>query len=378
MKRIKYISHYGCKDQWRKRDNSPASDTKKEYIFNVLNRCGYAVDHISRASGAIPGQYIPSYVEKQGINTFRYFATFGRQENRILRALNTRFVHLQFFLWLFFNLKRGEQVIVTHSLGYDSTFIWLKRLKGIKILGDIEDIYQDVHQYNNRVRRNEYKFIEICDKYFFVNSMLDERINPNNKPHLTINGIYKVNDFVKESYNDGKIHIMYGGTFDPVKGGASAAIKAAEYLPENYHLHITGFGSNEQALNLSREAEIINVKSKATISFHGFLEDSEFLKLMHHCTIGLCTQDPSKKLNDTSFPSKILNYLSNGLVVLTGDNNAIRNSEVGDVVYYYTEQTPHSIANAILSIKKIDYTIGINRLRQLDIKFEQDLKGLLE
>ncbi|MDY2698850.1 MAG: glycosyltransferase [Lachnospiraceae bacterium] len=376
--RIKYISHYGCKDAWRRRDNSPASDSKKDYLFEVINRCGYGVDHISRAFGSVKGQYIPSYVEKRGINTFRYFSTFGLQTNPILRVLNRWFVHIQFFFWLLFNLKKGEQIMIYHSLGYDSTFILLKKIKKLRIIGEIEEIYQDVHSYSNRVCKNEFKFIDICDDLVFPNTTLNERLNHNGRTNITVHGIYQVNNYIPASFNDGKIHVLYAGTFDPVKGGAKAAVQAAEFLSDSYHLHITGFGSEELADNLKKEIERVQPLTKAAITFHGFLNDKEFLDLMHHCTIGLCTQDPTNKLNLTSFPSKILNYMANGLVVLSGRNKAIEESRVGDIVYYYDEQTPQSMANAIMSIKSPNGEIGKERLRTLDKIFEQEIRSILK
>ena len=64
-KRIKYFSYRGCADPERRRDNSPAADTKIDYIIEVLNRCGYGVDHISKA-GSSRDKFIPGYVESKG------------------------------------------------------------------------------------------------------------------------------------------------------------------------------------------------------------------------------------------------------------------------------------------------------------------------
>ena len=37
--------------------------------------------------------------------------------------------------------------------------------------------------------------------------------------------------------------MLYAGTFDVNKGGADMAVMSGEYLSENFHLHIIGFGS---------------------------------------------------------------------------------------------------------------------------------------
>lgn len=371
--RIKYFSYYGCNDPRRRRDNSPAADTKIDYIITVLNKCGYAVDHISHASSSIP-KFLPATVEQHGDNTLRYFASLG-QTKSIFRVFNRWFIELQFFIWCLINIKRGEQILVYHSLGYDSAFIKLKSIKRIKIIGDIEEIYQDVSKQKISKEKNEYRFIEICDKFLFPNTVLNERLNKNNRSYLVCHGIYKANEIVAEKFSDGKIHLLYSGTFDPVKGGAVASIRMAEFLPENYHLHITGFGDDTAVLSELRR--IKNV-AKCDITYHGYLDNEAFVNLMQSCSIGLCTQDPTSLLNLTSFPSKILNYMANGLVVLSGRNRAIEESSIADVIYYYDEQSPKAMADAVLRIEYIDSEEGRNLLNELDRHFKDGLEELIQ
>ena len=370
---LRYFSYYGCNDPERRRDNSPAADTKMDYIIEVLNRIGYDVEHVSLAQSATP-KYISGYCEKKGNNTFRYFASFGKTLSP-LRVFNRWFVHIQFLTWCLFNLKPNEQVLVYHSLGFDADFLFLKKVKGIRIIGDIEEIYQDVSKQKISKEKNEYRFIEICDKFLFPNTVLNERLNKNNRSYLVCHGIYKANEIVAEKFSDGKIHLLYSGTFDPVKGGAVASIRMAEFLPENYHLHITGFGDDTAVLSELRR--IKNV-AKCDITYHGYLDNEAFVNLMQSCSIGLCTQDPTSLLNLTSFPSKILNYMANGLVVLSGRNRAIEESSIADVIYYYDEQSPKAMADAVLRIEYSDLEEGRNLLNELDRHFKDGLEELIQ
>ena len=50
------------------------------------------------------------------------------------------------------------------------------------------------------------------------------------------------------------------------------------------------------------------------------------LKFIQKCQIGLCTQNIDAAFNTTSFPSKILSYMSNGLEVVGVNIAAIKNS----------------------------------------------------
>jgi hypothetical protein len=375
MTRIKYFSYYGCQDPGRRRYNSPAADTKIDYIIEVLNRIGYDVDLISPAS-ASTANFQTGFVEHRKRNSFRYFSSL-RKGGRLLRAVNYRFINLQFFLWCLFNIKHGEQILVYHSLGYDSLFIKLKKLKSIRIIGEIEEIYQDVFRQKFSQERDEYRFIEICDKYVFPNTILNEQLNIAAKPYLVCHGIYKVSEHKPVSFNDGKIHVLYAGTYDPNKGGAVASVRAAQFLDERYHVHITGFGRKEHEVIVCAEIERVRPLTKCQISFHGYLDDAEFLNLMRRCSIGLCTQDPTSQLNLTSFPSKILNYMANGLIVISGRNRAIEESEVGNLICYYKEQTPVCIAETIMTIRNINCEEIYDRLKVLDSHFLENLRLII-
>ena len=370
--RIKYFSYYGCNDSTCKRDNSPAADSKIDYIISVLNRCGYAVDHISNAPSAC-NHFIPGYVVKSGINTLRYFASFGKG-NLFLNKLNNIFMRIQFLFWCFFNIKKKEQVIVYHSLGYDATFIWLFRLKQVRIIGEIEEIYQDVHEQRKSLSINEYKFIDVCTKYIFPTSLMNEKLNKyKEKPSVVVHGIYDVESNVESKFNDGKVHVVYGGTLDPKKGGAYATVAAANFLPNNYHVHICGFGDSTQILRKIADVKQI---SKATVTFDGEFKGDDYKHFIQKCHIGLSTQDPTAAFNATSFPSKILVYLSNGLRVVSIRIPVVEQSAIADCLCFYDEQSPKMIANAIMESVKDDID-GKDILKKLDNSFVEDLKGIL-
>lgn len=372
LKRIKYFTFHGCLDRGKRRDNSPAADTKIDYIISVLNRIGYGVDLISRATSA-EHHFIPSSVDTIGINTIRYFSSFGKSKF-IVRIINRLWMDFQFFFWCLINLRKHEQIIVYHSLAYDSIFIILCKIKSIRIVGEIEEIYQDVCKQSVNKCRNEYKFIDICDKYIFPTQLLNQKINKCRKPSLIIHGIYKTEAITEDKFSDGKIHVVYGGTLDPNKGGAAAAAAAAEFLPANYHVHICGFGDPSRIKTIVDETR---TKSKAKVAFEGELKGNDYKHFIQKCHIGLSTQDPNAQFNSTSFPSKILVYLANGLKVVSIRIPAIEQSAVVGSLVFYDKQTPEKIAEAILSASK-NSTCGNDILKKLDDNFSEELSNLLD
>ena len=177
-------------------------------------------------------------------------------------------------------------------------------------------------------------------------------------------------------YSDDKIHVVYAGTFDPRKGGATAAA-ATEWLSEKYHIHILGFGSSNDTEHIKKVIQNTNEKSKATVTYDGLLSGEDYIQFLQKCQIGLSTQNPDADFNSTSFPSKILSYMANGLRVVTIRIPAIESSDVGQNLYYYDNQTPQDIAKAIMSVDLNDGYDGRVRIAELDKQFRNDLKILL-
>lgn len=371
--RIKYICYYN--DLSAHRENVQSASTKIDYIVDVLNRRNVYVDVISKTPVSAPlfSLSLGGCSKKQN-NTIRHFLSFGCKKILPLyllsRALNT----IHFFLWMLFNTHRGEQVIVYHSLGYTMSLLLLIRLKGLNVIGEIEEIYQDVHKQYVLTSWSEFRFIKECKKYIFPTQLLNEKLNMGCKPSIVIHGVYKSAQITEHKFCDGKIHVVYGGTLDPQKGGAAAAVAAAEFLPSNYHVHICGFGNPSQIKHIVKE---VSAKSKAVLTFEGELKGDDYRRFIQKCHIGLSTQNPNAAFNATSFPSKVLVYLANGLQVVSVDIPVVKQSKVAQMVSFYKEQTPEQIATAVKNVGVSCYNTN-ELLHQLDIQFESQIISLIE
>ena len=375
-KRIKYFTYYGCSDPKCQRQNSPAADTKIDYVVNALNRAGYDVDIISFTPVTCKAGFVKGVRIISGRNAVKYFPCFGRGASIVGKLYNRILYKSTLFLWGLLNLHKCEKIIVYHSLHSDAIFLKLAKLLHLRIVGEIEEIYQDVHPQTKAVSKREYDFIKGCIAYIFPNTVLNERLNPTNKPYLVIHGIYQLADNEKKKIGD-KIDILYSGTFDPVKGGANSAIDMATYLSDSYRLHITGFGTAEELAAVSEKVVLAKQTSKAEILFHGFLDNEAYKDLLRRCVIGLCSQDPRTPLNLTSFPSKILQYMANGVIVVSGKNKAIEDSRVSSCLYLYEEHTPQKIAECVMSISEFDTSKQDDLLKSLDEELPNELQILL-
>jgi len=291
--------------------------------------------------------------------------------------LSMKFAQLQLFLYLLKNTKKDEEILVYHSVGYGNAIYLAKKIKKFKMILEVEEIYQDIRSLGKRKNEREYRDFKIADKYIFPTKLLNEKINVENKPYCIIHGTYQVEEKKNVSFKDDKIHVVYAGTFEPRKG-CGAAAKAAEWLPENYHIHILGFGTEKQAENIKKQIEETNSKAKATVTYDGLLSGKEYIEFIQKCHIGLSTQNPDAEFNATSFPSKILSYMANGLRVVSIKIPAIQTSDIGNKLYYYEKQTAEEIAKTIMDIDLNDDYDGRKIVGSLDEKFSAEINELLK
>lgn len=278
-------------------------------------------------------------------------------------------------LWLLkvllFDTKRGENIIVYHSAALMPIIKLGKKIKGFNLILEVREIYSDIQTHINKKRELEY--FKLADKFIFATELLNKKLNYNHRPYIVAPGIYHSSiDQTITKWNDGKIHLVYGGNFRRAKGGAIGAIQLAEYLPINYVIHILGSGDQKSMEDVNNLINNQNKKNGAKVIYEGVLRGKAFTEFLQRCDIGLSTQNSEGEFNNSSFPSKILTYLSAGLEVISSNIPAVSTSPIGKFVHYYENQTPEMIANRIISItNKLNST---EILSHLNSKLTKDFK----
>jgi len=175
--------------------------------------------------------------------------------------------------------------------------------------------------------------------------------------------------------DDGKIHLLYAGIIDTHKAGAFNAIECARFLTENYILHIIGFGDTGI---LIQRIEDINKASKCKVVFDGAKNGIEYIKYCQRCHIGLSTQKMDGKYLETSFPSKVLSYLSLGLNVVSCYVDCVAKSQIHPLITYYYKDSPEYIAKAILDVDLNSIDNCKETIKKLDKRFVSVLKTLIQ
>ena len=376
MKKVVYLSYYNNPNyNAEKRMCMLSAVNKMDYIISCFNDIGYGVDIISASGATENNAYKGSRKKISSNNTLKLFASIGRN-NIIKKLIDQVIIRIQLIFTFFSQIKRNSVVICYHSMGYAKLLTLLKRVFKFKLVLEVEEIYADVIE-SNKARKVEDRLFSVADAYIFPTQMLNEAINRSKKPFCIVHGRYHNEERKKNVLDKEKCHVVYAGTLDPRKG-CIAAVDAAEYLNEKYHLHILGTGNQKELDYLKTEIEKITKKTKCMISYEGVKQGEEYIQFLQSCNIGLSPQDPAATFNSTSFPSKILSYLSNGLSVVSINIPAIRNSEIGDFITYFAQQTPGEIAEAIKNVDINKINDIPERLSYLDQKFKDEIQAIIE
>lgn len=382
MRKIFYLGYYDLPDG--KTDVVLAATNKMSYIIDVLAESGYGVEIISASTNKRGEKYIGGTRQvRDGVCLTTFSSNFGK--NRFARVVKRRIFFNRLKSYLKKQIAEGDTVLIYHSLGYYKLYKWLITQLKANVILEAEEIYTDVGKTRFVTREKEKQALSYANAYIFPTRLLDEKVNKAHKPSVIIHGTYGVEADRKCEFGDIElrkqdkriIHCVYAGTFDPRKGGAIAAA-AAEFLPENYHIHILGFGSDVEIQNMKDMIADISSRSKATVSYDGLLSGEDYIRFIQSCDIGLSTQNPNAAFNATSFPSKILSYMANGLRVVSIRIPAIESSAIGDYMYYYDTQTPEAIAKAVMTVDVSDDYDGRKIISQLDSGFRSELVKLLE
>lgn len=376
--KIKYLAHYNTPENRENRAVFPAAVTKIDYVASAMAEAGYPVEIISAANAA--GRAPSPGGCRQLTDRIRLVLLPGMGRGGWLKnKLSTLVFHIRLFLYLLGDLKREDTLVVYHSLALMPLVRVLKKLRRFRLVLEVEEIYGDVTE-DAATSAREMAYFQLADGYLCITELLNRKINPGGKPCVLAHGTYRAEEVrggCPPDWDPNRIHCLYAGTFDPKKGGALAAVNAAAYLPAGYHLHILGFGSPSQVQHIRALAGQITARGNCTVTYDGCMSGEAYTRFLQACDIGLSTQNPDGAFNATSFPSKILSYMANGLRVVSVRIPAVETSAVGDMVSFCDGQTPEQIARAILAVDLQDGCDSRSRLRMLHGEFMARLPELL-
>ncbi|MHB1153398.1 MAG: glycosyltransferase [Eubacteriales bacterium] len=380
MKKIKFINYHTYPNEEPKRTGALSAINKVNYIIDVLSKIYDEVEIISPSwiIGSYKGFASEKKVSVSPNVSIVYTPSCGGNSwfNMFVKYIMSR---LWLIIFLLKQIKSGDTVIVYHQPTLMMPIKFIRLIKNFRLIIEDEEIYENVREeIIEKKREKEIAYLRTADSYIFPTILLNNRVNINNKPFIISHGTYSAEKHLTEKFNDGKIHCVYAGTFNRIKGGAFLAIAAGKHLNNQYHLHIIGFGNEEETKKIIQAIQETSATTSCLITNDGMLCGDEYLKFLQSCHIGLSTQNPDAQYNETSFPSKILSYMANGLRVVSVKIPVLETSSINDLIYYYIVNNPESIAKTIQSINIYDDYNSRNRIGQLNNEFVYNVDKMLE
>lgn len=367
---VYYAVYYSTKDSGRVKNY--AGEDKVDYICKALNEIGEDVIILSNAKTTKK-----QFAKQEEMSLFDRtklicFSSLPRV-NTLVHALNVLWGYIQLILYVFWNVKDSDTILVYHSLGYRGIWGCLRKIKKFKYILEVEELYQSFEASASSYKKHEKSVFKYPDAFIFSNSILAEEINKSQKPSIVINGIYSGGEKKKEGV-DGRRRVVYAGSFEKQKG-VDYVIRAAKYLPREYEVHIIGFGSAKDIERIRAQIDKV-AGNGAMITYDGAFKGSEYIDFLQSCDVGVCIQDENDEFNKYEYPSKIFSYLSNGLQVVVNDLVQLRKSDVYPFLHVSHSKEPRDVAMAIE--RSFDKQLEAKDiLCKLDAKFKHQVQDLM-
>lgn len=366
MKKIYYLAHYDNLNRSNIRNVSPAAVSLVNYVINKLSKAGYRTEIISFAIPNKRGKFVYGSEVMSDFRASLKLFRYKYSNIKIIRLIKKIIFVIKTSLYTLFKIRKNSTVIIYHSLNFKILPLILKKIKKVKIIYQIMEIYGDVTN-NLKTKKKEIANFKVGDSFILINDYMRKYVKSDKI--IVIYGSYEIIKKPKKVKEDNVIDCVYSGTFNKTKGGVFNAIKAFRNLDDSFRLHILGFGNQNEVSDLKNFIKENNVNNN--LYFHGLLLGEDFINFLSNCDIGLALQNPSAKYNETSFPSKIITYMSNGLQVVSSNVSVVKKSKIASSIFFTYNETAKEMAEVIVEASKNKKDV-VSKILELDAKFTSD------
>jgi glycosyltransferase involved in cell wall biosynthesis len=299
-------------------------------------RKGFHPVRIDRISANVAIRYLPEF----------NFTLFGKK----LRHFSYSFF---LFVYLFRNVKRDDKIIVYNT---ENAFFMIlplllvKLFRNCKYVLELEELYSYARTKRGLglVEKVSIKYASGC----LAVSEIQAKFFGHNKPYLLTGG-YKTGgkrragDFVTRYPSP---VVVYTGRLDGYSG-VDVLLASIRHISKVCVVCCTGRGQFEEELNGFK-----NENPNVDFCFLGSLGEKEFADLLLEAKIGISPLKTSSSFSDVSFPSKISQYLENGLIVVSSEIPALKQlAGLREYIFSYKGDSPVELARAIDKAIELNY-----------------------
>jgi len=138
------------------------------------------------------------------------------------------------------------------------------------------------------------------------------------RKNLVCYGTASATEQIVRQWHGERLQVLFGGSL--CEGtGAKLFLQAIELFIQKYpssrgalHIVVVGFG------DMTKDIELFVVnKTDGMVEFRGSVSNSDYKKLLDNSHVGLCLKLASGPFHDSTFPSKVIELSSQGLLLLS-------------------------------------------------------------
>ncbi|MFC0401443.1 glycosyltransferase family protein [Paraburkholderia rhizosphaerae] len=308
--------------------------------YNHRNGTAFPVNAASNKvmgmAAGVRSQASPSLIVSSPIVTAsrrqRYFGSYVCRDQQLactylpaisVRGLNRVFAAFAYLAFAMRHIRRGDGVVFYNYFPeYVPVASFLRwRLGRDKVVMDLEDgprgDEKNLRGYMNRFSLR--LMSRVCSpRAIVVSRQLADVMKIDDA--CVVNGVSPDIEPGRPAFG-ARVTFLYGGSINTGTGlelFASALRTLARTRPElaaRTHFVVTGFGGGDALTALAQELK----PTGFTLDVRQDTGPDEYKKILARADVGLSLKLPDSELNATTFPSKVIEFASHGLLVLTTD-----------------------------------------------------------
>ena len=263
----------------------------------------------------------------------------------------THFVTLLGLLPLILRLRTrsvSSTILAYNRLPHYWLAMELARLCGFRRFLDLEDGETRTGSgVRERIARAlSARFNKLCDAGAMLASSALKRQYPGQNT-ICCYGVADANE-AKRDWRSGKIVVLLGGTLQ-WDTGANLFIEAIELLRnasvekmEEIDFVVTGKGEMAPAIK-----SLADRPGLPKVIFLGSVSRERYRSVVTSAHVGLCLKLPSSDLGDTTFPSKVVEIASSGMLLLTTKVSDVPGLFMEDGALYLEDESPEQLAGVL-------------------------------
>lgn len=262
----------------------------------------------------------------------------------LLSQLLTLFAFLP-LIWRF-SRRRGEKTVLLYNRFPAYIFaLLLARLRACNTVLDLEDGATDINDRSfagSKARLIRFSIDSLCSGGALL-ACDALAATTTLRPTRSCYGTSEIQT-ARQNWQAAKLHFLFGGTVS-ADAGALWLIDAIKYIrkeapawAEEVVFDITGKGD---AIDLFRD--LAHSGSRPAVVFHGRTTNAEYEAILANTHIGLSLRLNQGILADTTFPSKVVEFSSNNIMVVTTDVSDVRKVFGSGAIYLEMNDVAHLV-----------------------------------